>query len=108
MGHQPRLRLLSLCESVVTWLPMCGRTERWSCPMSIVYRPSSARHRRLTAALGLGAFLGGCTVGPDFRRPETRQPDGDTSENLSLEAAAGKEAEQSLPIGPKISAGWWR
>jgi outer membrane protein TolC len=77
-------------------------------PMSLVYRPPSARHRRLTAVLGLGAFLGGCTVGPDFSRPETRQTDGYTADNLNLEAAAGREAKQSLAVGTKISAEWWR
>ena len=76
--------------------------------MSFEYRAPSAHHRRLTAAVSLGAVLAGCTVGPDFSHPEMRQPDGYTSENLNLATAAGREATQSLAIGKKISGEWWR
>jgi NodT family efflux transporter outer membrane factor (OMF) lipoprotein len=76
--------------------------------MFFEYRLPSARHRRVTAAVSSAALLAGCMVGPDFSHPETRQPDGYTSENLNLETAAGREDKQSLAIGKKISGEWWR
>jgi NodT family efflux transporter outer membrane factor (OMF) lipoprotein len=51
--------------------------------------------------------LGGCTVGPDFASPETRQRDGYTGETVELAVPGGTETKQQLAIGEKIPADWW-
>ena len=68
----------------------------------------STHPRRLTAAVGMMTLLAGCTVGPDFTRPDAGAPNGYTSERLDLENAAGAEARQSLAIGRRISGDWWQ
>lgn len=66
------------------------------------------RRRKIVAAFGVGLILGGCAVGPDFTRPEARQPDGYTAENVDLAKASGQVEKQSLAVGKKVSGEWWQ
>jgi len=68
----------------------------------------SIRPRYLALAIGTMSLLVGCAVGPDFKRPDAKAPNGYTPEQLDLQAAAGAEAKQSLTIGQKISGNWWQ
>jgi NodT family efflux transporter outer membrane factor (OMF) lipoprotein len=65
--------------------------------------------RLIPRALTIGGFLtlatlsGGCTVGPDFRRPDTAGPDAYTRESLDKLALGG----QQLVPGGSPAALWW-
>jgi len=63
------------------------------------------RPRALTisAFLTLAPLIGGCTVGPDFRRPDTASPDTYTREPLDNLAAG----DQRLVAGGSPAALWW-
>ena len=60
-----------------------------------------------TAALVSLALLGGCAVGPDFKRPGAPQTDAYTAAPLPAHTAAGAEGAQSLAFGADIPARWW-
>jgi NodT family efflux transporter outer membrane factor (OMF) lipoprotein len=49
----------------------------------------------------------GCTVGPDFTRPESPSPARYTAEPLRSENPPGDPAAQHVVIGGQIEADWW-
>ncbi|WP_424140833.1 efflux transporter outer membrane subunit [Roseomonas chloroacetimidivorans] len=53
--------------------------------------------------LSLSAWLAGCTVGPDFQRPEAPVPPSWTPAALSAEASAGSRVVQE-----PVDAAWWQ
>lgn len=77
-----------------------------SARLSIPRFPICLRQKAVPA-LGLATLLAACTVGPDFKPPEAPQHKEFTVEPVDLETAAGKEAQQHLALGRKISGEWW-
>lgn len=58
--------------------------------------------RRLVAAM-IAAALCGCTVGPDFLRPETQ-----TAPTYAAPGDAPAPADQAVALGKDLPADWWR
>jgi NodT family efflux transporter outer membrane factor (OMF) lipoprotein len=72
-------------------------------------RKGTQRLLRLNVAL-VAAALGGCSVGPDFRRPAPPPVSSYTVEALPVETAAapgGGGAAQHFVSGAEIPARWW-
>jgi len=68
-----------------------------------------SRHTHETAALALAVlFLAGCTVGPDFVRPEAARIEGYTASGVSLPAAGTADAQQRLSVGQSVATEWWK
>jgi NodT family efflux transporter outer membrane factor (OMF) lipoprotein len=69
------------------------------------------RHQpRRLLALSLGVLLGGCAVGPDFKRPpppEVTQYGNEPVSDISAAPALGAEA-QHFNVGLDISQQWWK
>jgi NodT family efflux transporter outer membrane factor (OMF) lipoprotein len=69
-----------------------------------------ARAWRPAIAALLAANLGGCAVGPNFKRPQPPQTQSYTAEPLAAETAASAGpagAPQTLVYGGDIPAQWW-
>jgi len=64
---------------------------------------------RNTAAAAALAVLAGCTVGPDFKRPDAPKVDRYTEQHLQVESAATPLADQQLKLGEAAAADreWW-
>jgi NodT family efflux transporter outer membrane factor (OMF) lipoprotein len=60
-------------------------------------------HPASTAAAGLFVVLAGCTVGPDFKRPETPRAERYTAQRLQLESGA----DQQMTLGQNPDREWW-
>ena len=55
------------------------------------------------------AGLAGCSLGPDFHRPDPPAADGYTAQPLTLqESATGAEPGQTVTMGGDLSRDWWR
>ncbi|HEY3784869.1 MAG TPA: efflux transporter outer membrane subunit [Steroidobacteraceae bacterium] len=72
--------------------------------------PTSRRRLPLCFAALAALFIGGCAVGPDFKRPAAPKVDGYTQQPLS--DTAGTEnvpggGAQHFAAGADISADWW-
>jgi NodT family efflux transporter outer membrane factor (OMF) lipoprotein len=65
---------------------------------------------RLFSLAAVAAVLAGCTVGPDFLRPDPPKVGAYTPTPVSLPAAgAGPEdASQRLAVGAAVAAQWWQ
>ncbi len=64
--------------------------------------------QRLAAPLaGLVALLAGCTVGPDFERPEGPGDTTYTADPVSMTVPDATEDQQHIALGEKISGDWW-
>ncbi len=69
------------------------------------------RHMRRTVVLVMVIWLVGCTVGPEFKRPDAPEVTGYTATPLPLQtdSAPGRFGEsQRLVTGMAIDAQWWR
>lgn len=62
-----------------------------------------SRYRAIFGA----ALLCGCTVGPDFRRPEPPDSTGYTPSSVELPGAGHADAKQNLIAGTAVVAKWW-
>jgi NodT family efflux transporter outer membrane factor (OMF) lipoprotein len=63
---------------------------------------------RLTGIAALAcAALGGCTVGPDFTRPEPPPAARYTANTLHAEEASTDATAQHLALGREIEGNWW-
>jgi len=70
-------------------------------------RRLQAKPLQLMTAASMAALLAGCAVGPDFKHPDAKAPNGYTAEKVDLAAAAGTETKQNLAVGQRISGQWW-
>ena len=82
------------------------RREVWNGERSILSRAG------LVAAIAVSglAALGGCTLGPDFKRPAAPDIDGYTPEPLAphtASAAVPGGAAQNFMVGKDIPGAWW-
>lgn len=76
---------------------------------AIELKTTEGRRPVLAAALLAGAVCAGCTVGPDFHRPDLPKTDSYTREPLAATQAApvpGGEAQQFSP-GAEVPSQWW-
>ena len=62
------------------------------------------------ARLGLGAvlFIGGCTVGPNYKRPEMNVPTAYGSTTRPTSVASSQPATSTQPVVAVDTAQWWR
>jgi NodT family efflux transporter outer membrane factor (OMF) lipoprotein len=64
--------------------------------------------RTKTAALALPVLaLAGCTVGPDFARPEAAKIERYTASGVTLPSAGIADPQQRLDVGQTVAAEWW-
>ena len=63
----------------------------------------------LLATAGLAALLAGCTVGPDFTKPDAPDTQGYTEDGIpETRVPQAKESEQHFALGKKVTADWWQ
>ena len=72
-------------------------------------RPGFWFRSAITLVGGLAAGLAGCTVGPDFSRPETTGDQAFQSKGVpELSIPGSPEVEQYVAVGKRISGDWWQ
>lgn len=85
--------------------------QRASGPQQVAYLRDISRRPHLLAPLSLLCIaLAGCTVGPDFKRPEVPANAGYSREKLTATAQADIDAggaAQRLIAGMDIPGQWW-
>jgi NodT family efflux transporter outer membrane factor (OMF) lipoprotein len=60
-----------------------------------------------TPALSLASVLAGCTVGPDFKRPEPPKVERYTAQHLQVETGATALKDQQITAGQEPEREWW-
>jgi NodT family efflux transporter outer membrane factor (OMF) lipoprotein len=64
--------------------------------------------RAVLASATIAAALMGCSLGPDFTRPEPPQANRYTPQPLKIETAdAGSDSAQHLVLGERLTRDWW-
>jgi NodT family efflux transporter outer membrane factor (OMF) lipoprotein len=64
--------------------------------------------RAVLASGTIAAALMGCSLGPDFTRPEPLQANRYTPQPLKIETAdAGSDSAQHLALGERLTRDWW-
>ena len=66
----------------------------------------SSRRRALMASV-LVTVLAGCTVGPDFKRPDAPRAEAYTAQRLQVESGATPLKDQQIKFGENPQREWW-
>jgi NodT family efflux transporter outer membrane factor (OMF) lipoprotein len=85
----------------------CAAPTRGTMRAPRPLRASIRRTRRLIAAAAGAGLLLGCTVGPDFMRPEHTDDRSYETPGAAPQAAGGEPA-QRFALGKRISGQWWQ
>jgi NodT family efflux transporter outer membrane factor (OMF) lipoprotein len=59
------------------------------------------------AALAFGLAIGGCTVGPNFTRPDAPSAARYTADSLHAEETSADSTAQHIALGRQIEGNWW-